>query len=119
MLLAQHENSRLYAVIDRLQPARPSGRAGSGSGDAASDADSHTGTDMSGAGGTDAALLVKRLEEQNQTLQREMSLLNNDAADLKSLKTFGQSSASQCALPPVLVIALCGRCGYQCTRPAV
>lgn len=69
----QVENQRLYAIIDRLQNR-----------DAASDTASMA-SEMSYHPRDDSALLVKRLEEQNRNLQREISALSADAANLQSL----------------------------------
>jgi hypothetical protein len=69
----QVENQRLYAIIDRFQ-----------SRDVGSDTASMA-SEMSYHPRDDSALLVKRLEEQNRNLQREISALSADAANLQHL----------------------------------
>jgi hypothetical protein len=73
MVRFQVENQRLYAIIDRLQNRD----AGSDTASMASELSYHP--------RDDSALLVKRLEEQNRNLQREISALSADAANLQHL----------------------------------
>eukprot|EP00884_Botryococcus_braunii_P023669 jgi/Botrbrau1/9987/Bobra.0012s0076.2 len=82
------ENQRLYAIIDRLQNR-----------DAGSDTASMA-SEMSYHPRDDSALLVKRLEEQNRNLQREISALSADAANLQHL-----SAGAGERLPPRAVVA--------------